>query len=435
MMKPKPLRLGGRARAILVLGVAALLLGGVAIWLMQPERSETAGTPRTAEEARGFLSRLPGFGGIAEGDFRVRELIGAVDVEKAKICPGEDVRITVRTDPAKVAEGMRLEASVNGLPAGEAVLRFGSPGVRQFYVAATDGEDGLDFRTGTVQVLSLKDPACVTRPRLTLFAYPVLEETYRFEILEVQNVAAERFRWEFGDGTVQETTGRTIEHSFLGRTQTTPKSVFHVRVTAPGSGGATAEARHTVIFQNTFFATKHAGSPQIPSEYSAYMPPSAGGHQAEVRFANPDPVPIRLEQVRLTLHPCDGSGSREVEMPASKVFGGDVLRPGVNTLRLRIQVPGPELCAAQVHIEGDTVPPRAGSPLPGGQGTIARTTAMMSFTMRAPDKKQVAARQAALDRDRRLLIAGDEVPLPEGAQDKGRKTAPEDGPQPEEVTR
>ena len=435
-MQARRFRFGKRARVSLALVAASLVLGGVALWLMQSEGADTPGSPRTADEAREVLSRLPGFGSLGEGKIRARSLIAGIDVEKTIVCPGEDVRIAVRVDPSKHLVGFQSEASVQGLPAGEAIVRFPTPGKRSFFVAVTDGDRGLDFQTGTVTVLPNKDPKCVNRPQLVLYARAIAEETYRFEIIASPNVNADHFRWDFGDGIIQETDTGVVEHSFLGRVQNRPKSVYHVRATALVGNQGAAEARHTVIFANTYFATAQAGSPQLPTEYTRYLPKGAGGaYETQIRFANPDSLPIRLEQARLTLHPCDGSGMRELEVPAASVLAQKELQPGMQNVRLRLSVPGSELCAVQVHLEGDTIPPRAGSRLPNGEGTVARTTSVLSFTMRPSDKKQVAALNRAIEREKRLLIQGDVEPVPEGVEDKGRpKAVDEEGPEPETVT-
>ena len=434
-MTARRFRFGKRVKASVALGVAALCLAGAVLWLMRAESSFSPGSPRTADEARGILSRLPGFGSFAEGTIQQRDLIASIEVEKAEMCPGDDVRIAVRIDPARERVGFRSEASVQGLPSGAAVLRFGSPGKRNFFVAVTDGDQGLDFRTGSVMVLPPKHPKCVNKPRLVLYARAIQEETYRFEIIDAPNVTADAYRWEFGDGIVTETKVRFVEHSFLGRVQDRPRSVFHVRVTALSGSRDVAQARHSVIFANTYFATVEAGSPQVPAEYSQRLQRSAGAYETQVDFANPDQNPIRMQNARLTLHPCDGSGMREVEVPAASVLSKTELKPGAQSVGLRVSVPGTELCGLQVHLEGDTVPPREGSRLPGGQGTIAKTTTVLSFTMQPQDKKQAEALQRAIEREKRLLLQGDEEPVPEGAEGKAKpKGADEDGPEPEAVT-
>lgn len=384
----------------------------ISVFLVARDEGPAPDSKDAEKDPRSKLAELPGFHEVMEGDWEERALIQRVDLEKPEICPGDDVKISVRMDDTKKISGFDTEASVQGMPSGEAVLRFAHPGERSFYVAVTDGRRGMDFRTGLVKVLPADSPACAKRPRLVLYSRALAHETYHFAVVDSPFVTADTYRWDFGDGLTQETkiTAPTVEHSFGARSQDRHTSVYHVAVTALSSGREVAKARTTVVLPNTYFRTLEIGSPQLPVDYSPLLKKVQDQpltYEAQIRFGNPDHNAVTFDKANLSIFPCKEKTTREESPDVASLLDKTTVPSGGTSAKIRFVV-SEEPCRIDVSLSGDTNPPRSGSTARRGSGTIGRTTVQLSLSTRPPSDQGKQKLQELIQLEKARLILGKE---------------------------
>ncbi len=395
------------------------------VFLVMKEEGPAPEDKNNAKDPRGQLAELPGFHEVLEGDIEERQLIQRVDLEKPEICPGDDVKISVRMDETKKINGFDSESSVMGIPSGEAVLRFAHAGERSFYVAVTDGRRGMDFRTGLVKVLPADSPACAKRPRLVLYSRAIDREIFHFAVVDSPFVTADAYRWEFGDGTTQDTkiTSPSIEHSFSARGQERHTSVYHVAVTALASGREIAKARTTIVLPNTYFRTLEIGSPQLSAEYSPLLKKTQDQpltYEAQIRFGNPDHVPVTLDKANLSIFPCKTNTMREETPDVAALLDRTSIPPGGTSVKLRLMM-SEEPCRIDITLSGDTDPPRVGGNARRGSGTIGRTTAQLTLTTRPSTDQGKQKLQELIQLEKaRLILGKDDITEEEMRQLKNR---------------
>jgi hypothetical protein len=292
-------------------------------------RADARSVPRTAS-AR--VEPTPALTSEAE---TAPVVIDAVEVEKQRVCAGEENLITVRAHAVDPADTPELRILVDGQPGTRVALRpeayLKPDGTPPKVIALLD-----DHRQVSVQIPQFEVvESC--RPERTLVvqnrAVPNLEDTWELwaRVIERPQRAtptappfrAVRYHWQFDDAGSVDSESSIVTRSFRDRPQTSLVSEVLVTCTAYAEDGTTLVARHLLQFHNLAYETlarkgtirlqvDHAQFPE-PNERGVVVWPVRIWHHADAPVTISDLWAIRVDRSNMTL--------REERVDVSAVLG------------------------------------------------------------------------------------------------------------------
>ena len=402
--------LSKKTRLIIFSSVIAALLLIVIIFMIWPsDEHRITLSPELREELEGqniqeedFKEQIGEFGErIIEA--RHLKLIDTVQLDKTRVCPNEDFQVRI-TQPLDVR--VPVQYNVNRYRGNPVVLRFVDPGVREFFITASDGSVGVDFKRVTLEVLEKDHPDCAGKPLVVLSARlaALQGETVELEVTRTQNLTGSlRFHWDFGDGTRAENADRFVTHSYAMRDQDDPSSDITITLTVHDEKNTEVVTRATINFPNTYFLAEITGNPVMPVEYDRFPTKRGNNYETNLRIKNIDPVTVDLTRAILKRDTCLAGKEPETgEVPASQLLGNTSIGPKRSQsyrLSLPVDLVGEKTCRLEIIFSGDSIPARQGTRIgPKIDATYGPTTATLYLEINAPPGKEEGGGAGAAER-------------------------------------
>lgn len=273
---------------MLAVVVVALLI----VWLGTRDRGEQLRTARRGDSSairatRAHVGPMPALVTAATDPAVV---IDSVEVEKQRVCAGEENLITVRAHAVDPADAPELRIFIDGQPGTRVALRpdaylkpDGSP---PKVTALLD-----DHRQVSVEIPRF-DVVESCRPARTLIvqsrAVPNLEDTWELwaHVVERSEHGAPiasafrpvRYHWQFDAGGSVDSESPIITRSFRDRPQTSLVSEVLITCTAHAPDGTTLVARHLLQFHNLAYETlARKGTIRLQVDHAQFPEPNERG--------------------------------------------------------------------------------------------------------------------------------------------------------------
>jgi hypothetical protein len=255
--------------------------------------------------------------------------IEGVDVDKTKVCRGEDVTVTVRVRTQAGAEpylrcGVARRSDLVG-------CKFT---IRPAQSIAADDMEVFAFAKNVVIATAFVPPVAVddcAEPHQLTFKVEKRFDAHdrgRFEAAIASTVsepfAPVSFHWDFGDGHVETTSGPTVEHSYEHRLQTRATSYFMVKVTARSASGSELAATRSIELSNLGFL--HFVQKGRVVVFSGVADDPAGGERIWLYHGAPSSV--FLDKVVVKTWKAGAKPQLLAEYDARSFLGFTELRPG-----------------------------------------------------------------------------------------------------------
>jgi hypothetical protein len=360
----------------------------------RPEQQRPHAKPRVAPDpgsAPGALVNADGSPRLPE--LQLADLVREVEVDKQRVCPGEDFLVKVQGKPENAAGALpiaELNFNVAGKYGDAIALHAKAPGTRDFTVVASNGVDKIEYRPFQMTILEPNAPECMER------AYATLELTRSAadpNVIEARVVATPglaepvAFVWDFGDGARTETSAPEATHSYALRDQARSLSSYLVHVTAVDAAGRSAEGRDSIHLMNNHFRARALGDRLMPVVYSPFPKPAKGGWGFDVTFRSIEPDAVAFERAVLTEHSCyAGREDRVHEVPLDVLGVPSRLAPKSvqpASLVLPAAAIAEDTCVAVLELTGDSVPRRVGQAMPGSPIPYRQVSTRFTFEIQA----------------------------------------------------
>jgi hypothetical protein len=329
-------------------------------------------------------------------------LIGAIELEKTVACPGESVQLSMRKAPD--ATGPVRFTSPNGGDGNPAIVKFDEPGKHEVDVVASDGRGGVDYGTTQLEILEASSPECASKPLLAVSASisGIEEDTADIHVAAVGGLREPlSYTYEFGDGTNMHSTIASATHNYQLRSQIEPTSTFVIKVQARDAQGRTASGRASLVFTNVHWLSRTVGSPMVPVAYGRFPETHGAAIETDLTFRNIEDQPVKFATAEVTVDSCTGAEPQRLQYPANQVLHGVDTLPTGGVESTTLSLPAADVagaCRVTVVLAGDTVPPRAGTPI--GQGmprTFDTTRAQLALELAGPPLKGALAAAAPVE--------------------------------------
>jgi hypothetical protein len=316
-----------------------------------------------------------------------RPLIAKVELDKTVACPGEDVQASF-TKLADVANPVQytVPSQNYGNPV---IVRYDEPGEQTVHVVANDGVGGLDVKSATLRILEPTAIECASRPMVWVSADLSSADADTAAIDVRSNLGdGVRYSFEFGDGQTLDTSAAHITHSYAMRLQRDPTSTYVIHVRATDVRGHVAEGRGSIAFRNTHWLSSVVGSPMMPASFDRFTAHVGTHYATQVTFRNIEERPVQFTKASIMLDTCRDEELVTTEVPIETIVGGSLrLEPG-QELSTELSLPEERVagaCRAVVLLEGDTIPPRAGTPIgPNMPRNFDTTRAQLALEIAPP---------------------------------------------------
>jgi hypothetical protein len=372
------------------LAIAALLAAGLLAWLTirrdpRDQRiAAAASAPVAAPQsgARPVRSAAPAAG---EGP-RASVVIDAVEIEKTRLCAGEENLVTVRAHTVDAADAPELKVYVDGQSGTRVVLRpdaylkpDGSP-PRVTAVIDDGRQASVDIPRFEVVSDCRPERTLVVRDRML----PNLEDTRELWAQVVErpregrSPAAAfrpvRYHWQFGEGAAAESESPIITRSFRDRPQTSLVSDVLVTCTAQAADGSKLVARHSMQFLNAAYEQlARKGSIHLEVDHKQFPEADERGVVVwPVRVWHHYDTPVTITDIRVTRVDRSSMPLRDERAKVESVLGAARIAPrgGIDaTVRLDTRAE-PEVAYVMYQLIG-----RAddGTPASGGFSVMRPT--------------------------------------------------------------
>jgi hypothetical protein len=203
---------------------------------------------------------------LARDSDPTRPVIARVTVEKSEVCAGEENFIeVVAHDVDERDEHLRISVEDPGsgrtLWGPRIPFRLQRPLTRPTRVAV-HGRRGL--AGADVPHVTVRD--CVAPHQVTIDVHRTMDAADRVKLkaqitepppapdTPTQRLVPRVYRWEFGDGIQETTSGPEVEHSYEAREQTVAMTSFIVTVRIEGRDGQEAKGSRAIGFPNSGFS-------------------------------------------------------------------------------------------------------------------------------------------------------------------------------------
>ncbi|MGH9889454.1 MAG: hypothetical protein ACREBE_28225, partial [bacterium] len=265
-----------------------------------------------------------------------------------------------------------VQYSIPGYAAGDlAILSYDTPGEQVVHVVASDGVGGLDYKSVTVQITDPASPECAAMSVLAVTAIVSNDndDTAAIQVVPpVQLRGKVRYTYDYGDGTTEESVQPHRVHGYRLRAQDDPSSTFLVNVHALDERGMSIDGRASVNFRNVHWLSTTVGSPMMPVDHGRFAEQRGGAWVTDLGIRNIDELPVELVKATAHIDGCNGQPPSEKVYSANQLLGGLHRIEGGQVALTTLSLPEADMtfaCRVLVVLEGDTVPPRAGTSIGG----------------------------------------------------------------------
>jgi hypothetical protein len=295
-------------------------------------------------------------GNMPEGALEYRYLLADIVSVPESPCAGDDVRLMV----VPTYDEPRLQTLIDGEEGDRVIRTFEKPGPRAVQAHATIPGVAMDTRAVTIDVRD-----CGVRPRLevTMREVPGRKDAVALSVNAWSAMGDPvSVRWDFGDGTSQGGTQRSVEKSYALRPQKGPRSRFEIAVVAEDAAGNTATRRLSVAFEND---ARQGGIARLPAELDRFAKRVPEGRRALVRLKNILGERVYFAMLEVNALRCDGGPDARSEWalgdgftsPPKALVSGQIWS---GWLTLSPQMAPDNACRAKIRLTGTT---EAGTPV------------------------------------------------------------------------
>lgn len=341
----------GRTFALLV-GLAALL--GLIVWQLWPTTSTAPASLATAAPPSSVASAFrvaqappsPSLAAISvithaapPGTLppALPPILDAIELEKQKVCIGEENLVTIRAHTPGNTDDAYLAAGISGRAGFQIPLvgrRQDVGAASEPYVVSVVSRDGqmIQAPVPPFEVMDCMQPYAMTiKIRRTPNGGDEMELWAQVSPLGVaEPFLPAEYHWEFGDGEKLTSTTSIVSHDYSMRPADSAGSTFLVTATAVATNGTRVVARRELVFRNQAFEmVSQRGMVLIESRLTPrFAERDADGvvHQ-KVAVWQRYKQPVEVTEVVRTRYAEGEALSRETLNP-SDVLGSTTLRPG-----------------------------------------------------------------------------------------------------------
>lgn len=334
------------------------------------------------------------------------DLIKNIEVDKRRVCPGDDFAVSVETKPENAGSDLpiaELNTNVDGKFGDQVVLHAGEPGTRELLAVAGNGIDKVDQRPFQVEVLSADAPECASARIATLnvdYALPD-QDSIHAKVAAVHGLEPPLYyEWSFGDGATASGAHDQVSHSYALRDQNRGISSFIVQVTVTDKNGRQATGRDSIHFTNGHHLARAFGNRLTKTVYEPFPKLVPGGYRVDVTFRNLESDPVRYDQLTLTQKSCVAGHEDRVDIvPASAISAPQTIEANA-TKQAAITVPqslvAADTCVVELDLSGDSIPAKIGKPMENSPIAFRAVSTKLTLELHAaPSKEQGGAEELA----------------------------------------
>jgi hypothetical protein len=223
----------------------------------QPRAANSIPRPPALEPALTVITRAAPPGTLPPA---AAPVIDAIELEKQKICIGEENLVTIRAHTPGDPDDPHLQAAISGRPG------FQVPLVGRHRDSEEDGEPEIVTVVGRDGVMTqapvprFEVVDCIAARQLSIKIRNIPNGGDEMELwasvsdnTSPRPLQVSEWQWDFGDGSRTTSTSPIVSHDFGTRTQDTLASTFLVTVTAVGTSGETVVGRREIAYHNRGF--------------------------------------------------------------------------------------------------------------------------------------------------------------------------------------